>query len=212
MSSKISPKIPSSHLTKATSGHDLSAKIPYNRTPTGKNVALRGEMIMKRKRRMRSKAASMISATQLASSVMDTVTDARSLKMAELTDHIFSKGGEFVTSACNISYLPYGNPAIPEVAFSGRWKVGKTALLRSIFKSRFPINQANNDKRKEAINYFNVGDVFNIAETPGFGGKHVPFHVVLQHAALLRNFVRCRPNLKMLYYCIDTDHKEGLIQ
>ena len=162
--------------------------------------------------KFRSKArhGTIMHQTESIASSMAAVTDLRELQFAQIADKIFAKGGSFVASACNIAFIPDGNPATPEVAFAGRWEVGRTALLRSLFKSKYPMNQTNNDKRREAINYFNVADVFNIAELPGFGGMHVPFHVVLQHAALLRNFVRCRPSLKMLYYCMDVSRMKGV--
>lgn len=166
----------------------------------------------KERAKFRSKArhGTIIHQMESIASSMASVTDVRELQLAQVADNIFARGGSFIASACNIAFIPDGNPATPEVAFAGRWDTGRTALLRSIFKNKYPVNQTNNDKRKEAINYYNVADVFNIAELPGFGGTHVPFHVVLQHASLLRNFVRCRPSLKMLYYCMDVHKISGI--
>lgn len=102
-----------------------------------------------------------------------------------------------------MGFVPDGNPAVPEVALVGREGVGKTALLRALFRSGRAVGRSNTIQRKQAINFFNVGDVFNIADTPGFGGTSVPWSAVLRHASIIRNFVRSRPNLKMLYYCMD---------
>ncbi|KEG05643.1 GTP-binding protein [Trypanosoma grayi] len=61
------------------------------------------------------------------------------------------------------------------------------------------------------MNFFSVGGgAFNVVDLPGFGGTSVPWSTVLQHAVLLRNYVQCRPSLKMLYYCMDVHYKHGV--
>lgn len=141
---------------------------------------------------------------------VSSTTDARDLIMAQLSDQIFGKGHSYVATAMNIGFIPDGNPAMPLVAFSGRGQVGKTSLLRSIFRSPSHVSRSNRQQRRDAINYLNVGDVFNVADLPGYGGTSVPWSCVLQHAALLRNYVRAQPSLKMLYYCMDVHYKHGI--
>nr|CCC50817.1 conserved hypothetical protein [Trypanosoma vivax Y486] len=131
--------------------------------------------------------------------------------MAKLADEIFSRGHKHLCCATNVSFLPDGNPAMPEVALAGRGRVGKSSLLRSLFRSSREVGRSNVKLRRDAMNFFNVGGgVFNIVDLPGFGGTSVPWTTVLQHAVLLRNFVRFRPSLKMLYYCIDVHYKHGV--
>ena len=137
-------------------------------------------------------------------------SNTRHLALVPLADKIFSKGMKYLAAASNITFVPWGNPAIPELFLCGRSLVGKTTLLRALMKNRYPIYQSNTLYRREVINYFNVGNVFNIAAAPGMHSNNVSWPAFLQHAVLLRNFVRCRPNLKMMYYCMDVHSKCGM--
>ncbi|EPY23274.1 hypothetical protein STCU_07786 [Strigomonas culicis] len=99
---------------------------------------------------------------------------------------------------------------MPLVALAGRGVVGKTSLLRSLFRSPTEVSRSNRVLRRDAMNYFNVGDVFNIVDLPGFGGTSLPWSTLLQHAVLVRNFARVQPSLKMIYYCMDVHYKHGV--
>ncbi|SYZ69557.1 hypothetical_protein [Leishmania braziliensis MHOM/BR/75/M2904] len=138
------------------------------------------------------------------------VTSSRDLILVQLADQIFSKGHRHVASATNVGFVPDGNPATPLVALAGRERCGKTSLLRALFRSPREVGRSNRHLRRDAMNFFNVGGVFNVVDLPGFGGTSVPWTAVLQHAVLLRNFSRCQPSLKMLYYCMDVHYKHGL--
>lgn len=138
------------------------------------------------------------------------VTSSRDLLVGQLADQIFARGHQHVASATNIGFVPDGNPATPLVALAGRETCGKTSLLRSLFRSAREVGRSNRQLRRDAMNFFNVGDVFNVVDLPGCGGTSVPWSAVLQHAVLLRNFVRCQPSLKMLYYCMDVHYKNGV--
>ncbi|CAD2216758.1 hypothetical protein AGDE_06496 [Angomonas deanei] len=141
---------------------------------------------------------------------LEETTDARNLLLAQLANTIFSRGHAHTATATSITFVPDGNPATPLVALAGRGQVGKTALLRSLFRSPREVGRSNRVLRRDSMNFFNVGDVFNIVDLPGFGGTSVPWSTVLQHAVLLRNFTRCQPSLKMLYYCMDVHFKNGV--
>ncbi|KAG5491154.1 hypothetical protein JIQ42_01050 [Leishmania sp. Namibia] len=138
------------------------------------------------------------------------VTSSRDLILAQLADQIFSRGHRHAASAMNVGFVPDGNPATPLVALAGRERCGKTSLLRSLFRSAREVGRSNRHLRRDAMNFFNVGGVFNVVDLPGCGGTSVPWSAVLQHAVLLRNFARCQPSLKMLYYCMDAHHTHGL--
>ncbi|KAG5492693.1 hypothetical protein JKF63_01272 [Porcisia hertigi] len=161
------------------------------------------ERALQRRRNIASKEA------EVQRSVKE-VTSSRDLIIAQLADQIFSKGHRHAASAMNVGFVPDGNPATPLVALAGREKCGKTSLLRSLFRSAREVGRSNQHLRRDAMNFFNVGSVFNVVDLPGCGGTSVPWSAVLQHAVLLRNFARCQPSLKMLYYCLDVHYKHGL--
>lgn len=177
------------------------------RRPKAAGALLRREQ--ERKRRV-SRGRDLYAKEAHMKSSMEQVSNARDVIMVQLADQIFSKGHTHTATATNVSFVPDGNPATPLVALAGRGKVGKTSLLRSLFRSPTQVGKSNRVLRRDAMNYFNVGDVFNVVDLPGFGGTAVPWSTVLQHAVLLRNFARFQPSLKMLYYCMDVHHKNGV--
>ena len=169
--------------------------------------------LLRKDRKARRKAiriGEIVATTAALKLQLSNTTNARDLAISQLANNVFSAGHQFLCSSTNVSFVPNGNPAMPEVAIIGREHVGKTALLRSLFKSLRAVGKSNTPQRKQAINYFSVGDVFHIADVPGYGGTRVPWSAVLRHASLIRNFSRTRPNLKMLYYCMDVHFREGL--
>ncbi|RNF12008.1 hypothetical protein TraAM80_00568 [Trypanosoma rangeli] len=171
------------------------------------------QMWMDRMKKRRRERAMMIAAQEEAqkASMSSPTLNGRDLIMAQLANEIFSRGHKHVCCATNISFVPDGNPAMPEVALAGRGNVGKTSLLRSLFRASREVGRSNVKLRRDAMNFFNVGGgVFNVVDLPGFGGTSVPWSTVLQHAVLLRNFVQYRPSLKMLYYCMDVHYKHGV--
>jgi GTP-binding protein EngB required for normal cell division len=133
--------------------------------------------------------------------------DPRLLRLAEITDNIFSRGTRYVCTATNVTFVPDGNPAIPEVAFAGRALTGSSSLIQALAKHARAKPPSG---MRDGINYYDVGGVFRIAETPGFGGNMCSYYTALQHAALIRNFVQSRPNLKMLYYLMDCSRASGV--
>ncbi|GET92793.1 hypothetical protein, conserved [Leishmania tarentolae] len=195
----------STALTDSVATHSAGSRYmhkPIEAVRQQKKHRLR-ERILQRRRNIASKEA------EVQRSVKE-VTSSRDLIIAQLADQIFSKGHRHVASAMNVGFVPDGNPATPLVALAGRERCGKTSLLRSLFRSASEVGHSNRHLRRDAMNFFNVGGVFNIVDLPGFGGTSVPWSALLQHAVLLRNLVRCQPSFKMLYYCMDTHYKHGL--
>lgn len=126
----------------------------------------------------------------------------RDVRLAQLTDAIFSSGVRDRGCATNAAYLPTGNPAVPEVVFAGRGNCGLPRLLAALCKSDNVKGAMTRQQRRGAVNYFEVGKTFMVAATPEFGGRFVPWSAAVQHMLLLRNFVQVRPNVKMLYYVL----------
>ncbi|CCW62121.1 unnamed protein product [Phytomonas sp. EM1] len=192
-------------LTEASVTHQLTNK--NRRLPKIALQKMREERIRKRRR---DRGRDLFAKEAHMKAAVASTTNARDLLTSRLADQIFSKGHMHTATATNITFVPDGNPAMPLVALAGREHAGKTSLLRSLFRSVAHVSRSNRQLRRDAINYFNVGSVFNVADLPGYGGTSVPWSILLQHAVLLRNFVRCQPSLKMLYYCMDVHYKNGV--
>ncbi|KPA86267.1 putative mitochondrial hypothetical protein [Leptomonas pyrrhocoris] len=177
------------HRSKAAVQEQLKHRLRQRRQQRGRNIAAKEAEVQRS---------------------IEGVTSSRDLLVSQLADQIFSRGHRHVASATHVGFVPDGNPATPLVAIAGRERCGKTSLLRSLFRSASEVGRSNRQLRRDAMNFFNVGDVFNVVDLPGCGGTSVPWSAVLQHAVLLRNFARCQPSLKMLYYCMDVHYKHGV--
>lgn len=165
----------------------------------------------KRKKERRQRSTLIHQKTEAMRAQLESVTNARDILLVQLADQIFSRGHEYHSAATHVSYVPDGNPATPEIALVGRSRVGKTSLLRSLLRENRAAGRGNSVTRRDAINFYSVGGgVFNIADTPGLGGTSIPWSTMLQSAVLIRNFARCRPNLKMIYYCMDINTLDGV--
>lgn len=163
----------------------------------------------KKKRRERSKEISE-KQSEIESVMRNENVSCRDVALAQVSNVVFSKGHKHIATATNISFVPDGNPSTPLVAFGGRCQVGKTALLRALFRNAREVGKSNRLLRRDGMNFFNVGSVLNIVDLPGFGGTSISWSNVLQYANLLRNFSRFQPSLKMIYYCLDVNYKHGL--
>lgn len=193
-------------LTESTVTRQLSQK--GVRRPQKAQLLAQRERV-KKKRRERNKDI-LAKQSEIESVMTSGNVSCRDVAMAQLANVVFSKGHKHIATATNISFVPDGNPSTPLVAFAGRCQVGKTALLRALFRSAREVGKSNRLLRRDAMNFFNVGSVFNIVDLPGFGGTSVSWSNVLQYASLLRNFSRFQPSLKMIYYCLDVNYKHGL--
>lgn len=193
-------------LTSSTMTYPLTQK--GIRRPQ-KAVTLHRNDRIKKKRRERGQDI-ILKTEAMKQTIQDPALSSRDLAMAQLADTLFSKGHQHTAAATNISFVPDGNPAVPLVAFAGRSSVGKSSLLRSLLRSPTEVGKSNRRVRRDAMNYFTVGNTFNMVDLPGFGGTSVPWANVLQYAVLLRNFCRYQPSLKMIYYCLDCSYKHGL--
>lgn len=184
-----SPSSRGIHKSKRAAQEQLKHRLRQRRLQRGRNIAAKEAEVQRS---------------------MENVSSSRDILVGQLADEIFARGHRHVASATNVNFVPDGNPATPLVALAGRETCGKTSLLRSLFRSAGEVGRSNRQLRRDAMNFFNVGDVFNVADLPGCGGTSVPWSTVLQHAVLLRNFARCQPSLKMLYYCMDVHYKHGV--
>lgn len=193
-------------LTESTMTRQVSQK--GVRRPQKAQLLAQRERI-KKKRRERSKEISE-KQSEIESVMRNENVSCRDVALAQVSNVVFSKGHKHIATATNISFVPDGNPSTPLVAFGGRCQVGKTALLRALFRNAREVGKSNRLLRRDGMNFFNVGSVLNIVDLPGFGGTSISWSNVLQYANLLRNFSRFQPSLKMIYYCLDVNYKHGL--
>jgi len=131
-------------------------------------------------------------------------------ELNERARKVFSGRIDFLLSAPALQFLP--DPAVPEIAFSGRSNVGKSSLLNAITGRKSLARTSVTPGRTQELNFFDVGGTlgelpdFRLVDMPGYGFAKAPPKVVEQWKKLVREFLRGRVVLKRTLVLIDSRH------
>lgn len=108
----------------------------------------------------------------------------------------------FVISVAQLSQLPDAD--LNEVAFAGRSNVGKSSLINALFNQRKLAKTSNTPGRTQQLNFFNFDGKLYLVDLPGYGYAKAPEHLVRQWQAVLKTYLRGRPNLRRVFLMIDS--------
>ena len=111
---------------------------------------------------------------------------------------------QFVKSITDIKQIP--EPALPEIAFSGRSNVGKSSLLNAIFNRKNLVKISSTPGKTQLINYFNVMDKIYCVDLPGYGFAKVPKAEKRKWRNMIESYLLNNSNLKNIYLLIDSRH------
>jgi GTP-binding protein len=131
-------------------------------------------------------------------------------ELVERARRVFSGRVDFLLSAPALQFLP--DPAVPEIAFSGRSNVGKSSLLNAITGRKSLARTSVTPGRTQELNFFEVGGItgelpdFRLVDMPGYGFAKAPPKVVEAWKKLVREFLRGRVVLKRTLVLIDSRH------
>ncbi len=131
-------------------------------------------------------------------------------ELIERARRVFSGRVDFLLSAPALQFLP--DPAVPEVALSGRSNVGKSSLLNAITGRKALARTSVTPGRTQELNFFDVGGLpgelpdFRLVDMPGYGFAKAPPKVVEQWKRLVKDFLRGRVVLKRTLVLIDSRH------
>ncbi|MBU2499095.1 MAG: ribosome biogenesis GTP-binding protein YihA/YsxC [Proteobacteria bacterium] len=115
----------------------------------------------------------------------------------------------FLKSAFRESQYPPADK--PEVAFAGRSNVGKSSVINVLVKRKKLARTSSTPGRTQAINFFSVGDRFNLVDLPGYGYARVPPQVRKAWGTMVETYLRTRSNLRAVVVILDIrrDPAEG---
>jgi GTP-binding protein len=120
-------------------------------------------------------------------------------------ERLFRLPWRFLKGVVAVDGLP--PVAGPEIAFAGRSNVGKSSLINALAGTRGLARTSNTPGRTQEVNFFEApGTRLRIVDLPGYGFAQAPRAAIEQWTALIRDYLRGRPNLARALVLIDARH------
>ena len=116
----------------------------------------------------------------------------------------FGRRCDFVLSVAQLSQLPDADRN--EVAFAGRPNVGKSSLINALFNQKKLAKTSSTPGRTQQLNFFDFDGKLYLVDLPGYGYAKAPEKLVKQWQAVLKDYLRGRPNLRRVFLLIDARH------
>lgn len=107
----------------------------------------------------------------------------------------------FMLSVARLEQLP--EDTYDEVAFAGRSNVGKSSLINALFNQKKLAKTSSTPGRTQQLNFFNFDNKLYLVDLPGYGYAEAPEKLVKQWQAILKTYLRGRPNLRRVFVLID---------
>ena len=111
---------------------------------------------------------------------------------------------EFVKSAFAPKDWPQDGR--PEIAFLGRYNVGKSSLLNSLLQRKGLARTSNTPGRTQSINYFVINDSFYFVDLPGYGFAKVSKAMRAGWGTMAEEYLTDRDTLALCIQLVDARH------
>ncbi len=96
---------------------------------------------------------------------------------------------------------------LPEIAFSGRSNVGKSSLINKIVNRKALARVSGQPGKTATINFFKVGNEFNLVDLPGYGYAKVSHAEKVRWAELVEGYFAQERKMILVVQIIDMRHK-----
>ncbi len=116
---------------------------------------------------------------------------------------VFGGPCDFRLGIAKLDQLPPSQ--IPEIAFAGRSNVGKSSLINALMGRKIA-HVSHTPGRTQQLNFFDVGDHFWLVDMPGYGYAKVSKTLKNSWNKVLRDYLKGRPNLRVVFLLIDSRH------
>jgi GTP-binding protein len=117
---------------------------------------------------------------------------------------LFAAPATFLLGAVALGQLP--DTALPEITFAGRSNVGKSSLINALTNRKSLARTSITPGRTQEINFFDLGGKIMVADLPGYGYAKAPKGKVGAWTALIKLYLRGRPNLRRALLLVDSRH------
>jgi GTP-binding protein len=122
----------------------------------------------------------------------------------EIGRRFFAGEADFIWAANSLKGLPPMGKV--EIAFAGRSNVGKSSLINALTGRNTLARTSHTPGRTQQLNFFNIGDRFNLVDMPGYGYAAVEKEKVHAWTQLIHDYLRGRASLARVYVLIDARH------
>ena len=112
---------------------------------------------------------------------------------------------EFLYTAGKASQLRESD--LPEVVFSGRSNVGKSSLINKLVNRKALARVSSQPGKTATINFFRVGNSFNLVDLPGYGYAKVSHAEKVRWGELVEGYFSQKRNLALVVQIVDMRHK-----
>lgn len=135
---------------------------------------------------------------------MSTASEEFSKQELETARVLFSGPCDFVLGVAGLEQLPAADRT--EVAFAGRSNVGKSSLINALTGRNSLARTSNTPGRTQQLNFFDLGGQIYLVDMPGYGYAKVSKKQRAEWDSLIRDYLRGRPNLRMVFILVDGRH------
>jgi GTP-binding protein len=117
---------------------------------------------------------------------------------------LFAAPATFLLGVVALDQFP--DTALPEITFAGRSNVGKSSLINALTNRKALARTSVTPGRTQEINFFDLDGRLMVADLPGYGYAKAPRGKVDTWTALIKQYLRGRPNLRRALVLIDSRH------
>jgi GTP-binding protein len=98
------------------------------------------------------------------------------------------------------------DPTLPEVAFAGRSNVGKSSLINRLVRRKALARVSRTPGRTREINFFQVNDLFVLADLPGYGYARIAKERKAEWWPLIEGYLQRSDRLRGVVQLLDVRH------
>jgi len=112
------------------------------------------------------------------------------------------KSAKFIKSYATIEKME--TTEVPEFAFIGRSNVGKSSLINMLTNQKNLAKTSSKPGKTQLINHFNINNVWNLIDLPGYGFAKVHDRKKARFSAMILDYLENRKNLFTAFILVDS--------